>query len=171
MKKLERALLYKGFHMHKRGDKYIVVDGERVSGFWVIGYLNLTSGLAFITPYNLDATYNPEASTLLSPSVPVVKDTVCMFTGLEDCQEKSKLICQDDIVEYNDGIHYFKGKVVYACGAFGIGTDDTIPLDYSDSCRNDNFISFWELMEHQEVVEDNVVDYVTVICNVWEVEE
>ena len=170
MEKFEKALLYRGFNMHESGDSQIVIDNQVVKGVWVVGYLQPMAGLAFITPYNLKATYKPDACTLLSPAVPVVKETVSVATGLYDDFDLPKLIFQDDLVEYNDGVHIFKGRVVFACGAFGIGCDDNIPLDYSDSCRNDNFISFWELMSQQDVIE-NTVDYVTVIGNVWEGEK
>lgn len=166
MEKFENALLYRGFHGNESGDKTIVINGIEVKGFWVIGYLHLTKGMGFITPYNLNVTYAPEHSTLLSPSVPVYKDTICMCTSVYDDSDKPVLIFQNDIVTFNDGSHHFKGRVCFEGGAFGIACENTIPID----SLSDNFISFYEMIFNQEVWDDfNQVQYLKVDGNMWEV--
>ena len=48
----------------------------------------------------------------------------------------------------NDSIR-IRGTVVFECGALGIGTNDNIPYKLH-ACRNDNFVSFWELYNGME---------------------
>lgn len=165
MEKFENALLYRGFHGNEDGSETIVIDGIKIKGFWVIGYLHLTKGMAFITPYNLNVTYVPAHSTLMSPAIAVYQDTVCMCTSVYDDQDKPVLIFQNDIVVYNDGVHYFEGRVCFEGGAFGIACDDTIPIE----SKSDNFISFYEMIFNQEVWDSfNQVQSVTVKRNMWE---
>jgi hypothetical protein len=165
MEKFEKALLYRGFHCNSNGDKTIIVGDRTLKGSWIVGYLQLTKTMAFITPYKVDVTYAESHSTLMSPAVPVVMDTVSMATGVYDDFDLPQLIFQDDIVEYNDGINIFTGKVCFEAGAFGIGCNDTIPIDSS----SDNFISFYEMIINQEVVDDcMIVNNVKVIGNIWE---
>lgn len=169
MEKFKNSLLYRGFHCNDNGDKTIVVDGMKLQGYWVIGYLHMTNGLAFITPYTLKVTYVPKHSTLMSPAVAVIKDTVCICTGVYDDNDDGTpaLIFQNDIVVYNDGFHYFKGRVCFEGGAFGIGCESTIPIE----SHSDNFISFYEMIFNQEVWDDfNQVQNVTVLGNMWEVD-
>ena len=105
----------------------------------------------------------------MSPAVAVVKDTVCICTGVYDDNDDGTpaLIFQNDIVVYNDGFHYFKGRVCFEGGAFGIGCESTIPIE----SRSDNFVSFHEMIFNQEVWDDfNQVQNVTVLGNMWEVD-
>lgn len=83
-------------------------------------------------------------------------------TGLHD--EEGTPICSGDEIEYNDGFYYFRGTVVYECGAFGIGVKETLPSDlFSDYCRNDNFISFWEIIWNSDEPDEGFVPNVKII--------
>ncbi len=165
MEKFRNALLYRGFHCTDDGDKTIVVGDRTLKGNWVIGYLQLTKSMAFITPYKSAVSYAIAESTLMSPALKVEMDTVGMTAGVYDDFDLPQLIFQGDIVEYNDGINYFTGTVCFEAGAFGIGTSDNIPIESS----SDNFISFYELIMKQEYVDEYmVVDYVKIIGNQWE---
>ena len=53
---------------------------------------------------------------------------------------------------YPDEIITIEGEAVFACGSFGLGTDDYIPDELS-MCGNDNFVSFWELYNALDLVE------------------
>lgn len=166
MEKFKNALLYRGFHCDDNGDKTIVVGDRTLKGSWVIGYLQLTKSMAFITPYNANVAYAIAEETLMSPAVKVEQDTISMTAGVYDDFDLPQLIFQGDIVEYNDGINYFTGKVHFEAGAFGIATDDNIPIESS----SDNFISFYEMIIKQEYIDEYmIVDYVKIIGNIWEV--
>lgn len=85
----------------------------------------------------------------------VIPETVGQCTGLTD--KNDKLIFEGDIVKIVD---FQVGIVTNECGAFGVGVNKSIDWDYLDSeiaeitgcnnmpyfCKNDNFISLWELM-------------------------
>lgn len=104
----------------------------------------------------------------------VLPDTVGQFTGLKD--KNGKRIFEGDIVKILD---FQIGKIVFECGAFGIAVLPRIDWDYLDSeiagitgcdnrpyfCRNDNFISLWELMWNYNQ-EENVCDVIEIIGNV-----
>jgi hypothetical protein len=165
VEKFQNALLYRGFHCDNNGNKIITVNGTQLKGYWVIGYLQLTKSMAFITPYNVDVTYVTTQSTLISPALEVVVDTVSMCTSIYDDQDRPVLIFQNDTVIYNDGFHCFKGRVCFEGGAFGIACDYTIPIESS----SDNFISFYEMIFNQEVWDNfNHVDNVTITGTIWE---
>lgn len=164
MENFKNALLYRGFHCHDKGDINIVVDNVKMKGSWVVGYLHLTNGLAFITPHDLKVTFLPEHSTLLSPAVAVIKETVCMATGVYDDFDLPQLIFQNDIVRYDDGNISFEGRVVFELGSFGIASDDIIPID----SISDNFVSFCEMIVRQECVDDYYsVQNLKIIGKVW----
>ena len=104
----------------------------------------------------------------------VIPETVGQFTGLTD--KNGKRIFEGDIVKIVD---FQMGCVVYECGAFGIAVKPYIDWNYLDSeiaeitgcnnspdfCRNDNFISLWELMWNYNQ-EENSCDVVEVIGNI-----
>lgn len=53
---------------------------------------------------------------------------------------------EPDVWDPDEEASTFTGKVVFACGAFGIGTDEDIP-DFISACGNDNYVSFWEIYD------------------------
>ena len=101
-------------------------------------------------------------------------ETVGQYTGLTD--KNGVRIFEGDIVKIVD---FQMGCVVYECGAFGIAVKPYIDWNYLDSeiaeitgcnnspdfCRNDNFISLWELMWNYNQ-EENSCDVVQVIGNI-----
>lgn len=106
--------------------------------------------------------------------VTVVPETVGQYTGL--CDKNGVKVFKGDIVKIVD---FQMGCVVYECGAFGIAVNPYIDWNYLDSeiaeitgfnnspyfCRNDNFISLWELMWNYNQ-EENSCDVVQVIGNI-----
>lgn len=92
------------------------------------------------------------------------------YTGITD--KNGVDIFEGNIVKIAD---FQIGQVVFECGAFGIAVMPYIDWDYLDSeiaeytgcnnrplfCRNDNFISLWEIMWNYNQEENN--------CNVVEV--
>lgn len=97
----------------------------------------------------------------------IIPETAGQHTGLTD--KNGECIFKDDIVRFDDGQTKFKGKVTNECGAWGIATQDMIPLELKYSCKNDNFISFWELMwnsDDPDCLIDGYVPYVEVIGNI-----
>lgn len=128
--------------------------GKLVEGNGVVQYANHT----YI--YKTHIVTRPDVFSILP-------QTLEPYTGL-DTDVKSTKIFKGDIVLFDDGDVCFIGKVDKECGAWGI-VADYIPLDYSEACHNDNFISFWEIMcnaENPDLILDDVVPYVEVIGNI-----
>lgn len=81
----------------------------------------------------------------------VVPETVGQFTGLTD--KYGKKIFEGDIIRYcdEDYCYYYEdcteffGEVVQEYGAFGVGTQNELPLEFENWCSNDNFVSLWEI--------------------------
>lgn len=98
----------------------------------------------------------------------VIPETIGECTGV-DTDEERKQIYEGDIIKFDNGNVCFTGRVDKACGAWGIISNDNIPLNYDDACNCDNFISFWEIIwnaESLDFVLDNVVPYTTIIGNI-----
>ena len=79
--------------------------------------------------------------------------------GIELTDKFNRDIHIDDIIEvtnecdviYPEEVTKFTGRVVFCCGCFGIGTDDTIPELYYGN--NDNFVTFYELYDKLNLCE------------------
>ena len=91
----------------------------------------------------------------------IIPETVGQYTGLKD--NNGTKIFEGDIVEYNDGYDYFKGEVTFENGAFGIGCDEIIGI--SNGC-SDNFENLWQLFWNQEVTDEPMLYYCSVIGNI-----
>lgn len=67
---------------------------------------------------------------------------------------------------YDEEVSTFNGKVVFECGAFGIGTDEDIP-DFISACNNDNFVSFWEIYTGLEPLAEfsDIGEYLEVLAD------
>ena len=92
-------------------------------------------------------------------------DTIGKYTGVYD--EELTAICEGDVVELTRDGHTFRGTVVFECGAFGIGSRETLPLE---NARNDNFVSLWELLDDQPQNEE-ILDGCRVIGNIHDTPE
>lgn len=103
---------------------------------------------------------------------PIVKpETVGQYTGLKD--KNGTRIFEGDVVKLFD---IAIGEIVCECGAFGISCRQQIDYDYLASeiasvtgcdnkprfCRNDNFVSLWELYwnYNQESSEISVIEVI-----------
>lgn len=73
-----------------------------------------------------------------------------LMSDLPGGDTSCRFIYEGDIVEYNDGVSKFRGKIVFENGAFGIATEQQIPIQLPNACYNDNFISLWELYWNQD---------------------
>lgn len=92
------------------------------------------------------------------------KTTVCRYTGLTD--KNGRKIWEHDIVDFFGQ----KGEVKYECGCFGIAYSDVIDWEEIaenifpitgcenrlNACKNDNFISLWEIMSNYNDEEDSI---------------
>ena len=101
----------------------------------------------------------------------VKSETVGQYTGLKD--KNGTRIFEGDVVKLFDIVI---GEIVFECGAFGIRCRQQIDYDYLASeiasvtgcdntpmfCRNDNFVSLWELYwnYNQESSEISVIEVI-----------
>lgn len=105
----------------------------------------------------------------------VIPETVGQCTGLPD--KNGKLTFKGDIVKVVD---FQAGIITQECGAFGVSIAPRIDWDYLDSeiaevtgcdnmayfCRNDNFISLYELMWNYN--QEDSCDVVEIIGNIYD---
>ncbi len=103
----------------------------------------------------------------------VIQETVGQYTGFSD--NNGKKIFEGDIVRYCDENGYyveedtvFIWKVVLECGAFGIGCDSELPLDFAYWCDNDNFVSLWEIYWNMNCCGGGKLPMLEVIGNVYD---
>ena len=144
----------------------ILFRGKRTDdGEWVEGYLFKIWDKSYILWGTTNGVPN---------MTEVIPETVGQYTGLTD--KNGTKIYEGDIVNILD---YQSGIVTKECGAFGIVIKPFIDWDYLDSeietitgcrnrpyfCRNDNFISLWELMWNYNQ-EENSCYVVEVIGNI-----
>lgn len=136
----------------------ILFRGKRTdNGEWVAGkYLDQNHLGTFY--------YDTECQDYDITVCPVIPESVGKITGITD--KNGTEICDGDIVKIAD---FQIGQVVFECGAFGIAVMPYIDWDYLDSeiaeytgcdnrphfCRNDNFISLWEIMWNYNQEENN----------------
>lgn len=147
----------------------VLFRGKRTdNGEWIEG------SLLGIDWCDKPSTYSIAPNTPVSVFYSVIPETVGQYTGLTD--KNGVRIFEGDIVKIVD---FQMGCVVYECGAFGIAVKPYIDWNYLDSeiaeitgcnnspdfCRNDNFISLWELMWNYNQ-EENSCDVVQVIGNI-----
>lgn len=103
--------------------------------------------------------------------------TICQYTGLTD--KNGKKIWENDVVDFLG----YKGIVKFECGSFGIAFTFREIIDWEEieinicpitgcdnalyACKNDNFISLWEIMWNFNDEDDSVYT-VEVIGNIFE---
>lgn len=164
-----RYMYHRGFHPDPTGRNVIRICGKKITGNWIRGFLWMGNNQAFIIPHHIGVDHDSATNVLKASAYEVIQETVSMLSGLYS-DYYSKEIWQDDIVRFKDGKVSFIGKVVFEHGAFGIGTDDHGPLEFSlhNWCGNDNFVSFHELMENQDSPDTDLVNNIRVLGNVWE---
>ena len=142
----------------------ILFKGKRIdNGEWVEGcyYESKMSGVYILEPYIEEIE---EDGLIIYDDFnvyEVIPETVGQYTGLTD--KNGVKIFEGDIVEYNDGYDYFKGEVTFENGAFGIGCDEIIGI--SNGC-SDNFENLWQLFWNQEVTDEPMLYYCSVIGNI-----
>lgn len=90
------------------------------------------------------------------------------WTGIYDA-ENAKINLGDTVSLFG-----MTGKVIWECGAYGIGFDQTIDWSSLEKelpklntplfCYNDNFVSFYELMWNYDC-QDDICHVVTIVHN------
>lgn len=105
----------------------------------------------------------------------VDSDTICQCAGFND--KNAEPICENDIVDFLG----HRGIVKFECGTFGIFCEKHIDWDEIQAnimpvtgcenllyaCKNDNFISLWEIYWNFND-EDNYLSTVEVVGNVFD---
>lgn len=138
----------------------IIFRGLRKDGGgWIEGDLRqYVSGVVSIKNNNISMMFE------------VIPETVGQYTGLNDLN--GKMIYKGDIVRcgYNtpdaDGL-YTIAEIVFGPGTFGICKLPELPFTYPHSCKNDNFMSLWEIWWNEEEW-GNILSTVEVIGNRWD---
>lgn len=146
-------MIFRGFCICENGDKYITVNKTPRKGKWIIGdicHLPLGQAAIIEPPHSYGA----------------VPETVGRYSSVND--EDETMIFEGDVVEYNDGINYFKGNVMFSSGAFGISCDEEIPLEYAGGRK---FVSFHEIICNDGWDDTGNVRNVKVIGNIFETKE
>ena len=106
----------------------------------------------------------------------VKSETVGQYTGLTD--KNGTRVFEGDVVKLFD---IAIGEIVYGCGTFGISCRQQIDYDYLASeiasitgcdntpmfCRNDNFVSLWELYSNYNE-ENSEISVIEVIGNIYD---
>lgn len=138
----------------------ILFRGKTYDGEWVEGWLS-----PICKKYDLCIAGAQDLKVY-----PIDPETVGQYTGLTDRNDKK--IFEGDIVQYTDEEGYypeeqceFVGKIVFVHGAYGIATDENIPIDLNDWCDNDNFVSLWELYWNLSI-EGETLDMLEIIGNI-----
>lgn len=159
--------------------KQILSRGKNTQdGTWVEGYhCSVTDNY---TPRNIDYITRfkklDNGEIILSGQFSVDSATLGRYTDLSD--KNDVRIFTGDIVRL---LGYQIGVVSFICGSYGILMNQNIDWDYLDSeiapitncdnlpyfCRNDFFISFWELMWNYNQ-EDDMCDVVEIIGNKYD---
>ena len=171
-----REISFRGFHPDKDGDTAIFIGGKKTKGDWYYGKLledHVSDICAIVYYVNLAGNiYDLSEINIVN----VIPETVGRFTGLTD--KNGVRIFEGDILKFLD---FQKGIVTQECGAFGISVMPYIDWDYLDSeihsvtgcdnypyfCRNDNFVSLWEMMWNYNQ-EERCCNVVEVIGNIYE---
>lgn len=138
-------------------NRYLFRAKRNDNGKWVEGFLVKKHGLFFI--YDVI-----NSDTCRQSNYDVDPSTICQCTGLKD--KNGKMIWENDIVDFLGR----KGIIKCGCGSFGIVYINYIDWEEIESnictvtgcdnalcaCKNDNFISLWEIYWNFNDEDDSV---------------
>lgn len=137
---------------------------RRDNNEWVYGYLYRLSER--LNPFIMFVNSNAE-------SYEVIPETVGQFTGLTDKYGKKIFegdiirYCDEDYCYYSEDCTEFFGEVVQEYGAFGVGTQNELPLEFENWCSNDNFVSLWEIYWNLNCSDDGL-PMIEIIGNIYD---
>lgn len=79
---MNREILFRGFHQYGNGKETIYFNGKLIKGFWVYGFLYITSKGEY------EISYYSKAFDIERYTYVVIPETVGQFTGLTDKNDK-----------------------------------------------------------------------------------
>ena len=164
-----REHLYKGFHPDLKGVEEITLNGKKIKGIWVKGFLFKIQGeCSVLTCIGCEPLSANDYSEILGDWYDVIPETVCEFTGLYDNTKWEDLSTEQQAAflypayggrnkkEDWKGISIFEGDIVNVY---------TRPHDISSCYRGKNLIIKFD--EYHRFVASGNLEYPLCSHYIW----